>query len=410
MSRVGVRAILTPLLILLVCLALRRLVRHRTRSSAVLFGGLVGAGFYTYPAFWIVPGALLVVLLLTASFDRIRRRRSDVAVALVAMVSFLVVVTPLAHFAMTKPDYFFARAGDLSAELRFGDERARMLLDHLQRGLFMLHFRGDESPMYNIPGRPFLDPLTGVAFIAGLFVILKELPRQPVLHGALLCFWLLPLAPGAMTTAGAWGMRSIGSIPSVFLIAGIGLSRLTRRPIPWSSMPSWGSVLLLAFALTTIGILNYRAYFDEWANDPGVQGSYSADVLRFFDFCAKLASENDVYASPYVFNSPNFRFLELEHSSGLRLLDGVGDLTIDSGSGRSRVFISDFPVVTSVIKATYPKHEQIGRYSVWGHSNGVIIRVPKEQLKAALSDEELVEADYWISRMNAEFEVMTRAW
>jgi hypothetical protein len=230
------------------------------------------------------------------------------------------------------------------------------------------------------------------------------------LHGALLCFWLLPLIPGAMTTAGAWGMRSIGSIPAVFLISGVGLSHLTRRPIAWLSVPRWVSVSLLAAALATIGTLNYRAYFDDWANDPGVQGSYTTDVVRFFDFCADLARDDDVYASPYLYHSPNFRFLEAERPTGLRLLDDVTDLTAASGSERARVFISDFPPLTGLIRTIYPNHEEIGRYSVWGRSGGFVLRVPEDGLKAELTGEQHLEAGYWLSRMQAEFEAMTRSW
>jgi 4-amino-4-deoxy-L-arabinose transferase-like glycosyltransferase len=65
MSRVGVRAVLVPLLIIVVLLAFQHLVRRRTSTAALLFGAALGAGFYTYPAFWIIPGALLIVLLST---------------------------------------------------------------------------------------------------------------------------------------------------------------------------------------------------------------------------------------------------------------------------------------------------------------------------------------------------------
>lgn len=410
MSRVGVRAVLAPLFVVIVLLALRHLARRRTSSSALLFGAALGAGFYTYPAFWIVPGAVLVVVLSMALFGRGAWRRGDVRLAVVALIAFLTVVAPLIRYAATKPDYFFARTSNLSADLRSSDDRPAMLLDHLQRGLFMLHFRGDESPMYNVPGRPFLDPVSGLSFVAGLFVILKEFPRQPVLHGALLCFWILPLIPGAMTTAGAWGMRSIGSVPAVFLIAGIGLARLTRQPIPWLATPRWVGALLLIVTLTIVGALNYRDYFDDWANDERVQGSYATDVVRFFDFCADLARENEVYLSPYVYAAPNFRFLNVERTADLRLLGDVTDLTADGPDASSRVFVSEYAPVTGLIRNVYPNHEKIGRYSVWGRSGGFVLRVPGDQLKPSLSEEQRREADYWINRMRTELEAKTRDW
>ena len=411
MSRVGVRAILTPLWILLVCLALHRLVRRRTTGSALVFGVLVGAGFYTYPAFWVVPLALVAVSILLMLSRRVRWHGSDLRLVLVSLLGFCVVTAPLAQYAITKPDHFFARASELSEDLLASGERAAMFRDHLQRGLFMLHFRGDESPMYNLPGRPFLDPVTGIAFVAGLFLIVKELPRQPALHGALLCCWLLPLIPGASTSTGAWGMRSIGAIPAVFLIAGLGISRLTRNPIAWLPVPRWVSTVLLVAALAIISVLNYRGYFDDWANDPGVQGSYGTGIVRFFDFCSDLARENAVYVSPYVYNSPNFRFLTSERSPGLRPFDDAADLAVDSHDKRAaRIFISDFAPLTDFIRRLYPGHEEIGRYSIWGRSGGFALRVPEEQLRAELSGAQRLEAGHWIRLMQAEFEAMTRSW
>ena len=60
-SRMGFRAILAPLWVSLVALALWWLVRRRTRGAAALFGVVVGAGFYTYPAYWSVPPALALI-------------------------------------------------------------------------------------------------------------------------------------------------------------------------------------------------------------------------------------------------------------------------------------------------------------------------------------------------------------
>lgn len=411
MSRVGVRAVLTPLWIILVLLALHNLARRRTSIAAFLLGAALGAGFYTYPAFWIVPGALAVALLSMLVFGGRSWRCSDLRLAVVALISFLAVTAPLIRYAVTKPDHFFARTSDLSAPLRAGEDRFAMLLDHLQRGMFMLHLRGDESPMYNIPGRPFLDPVTGLAFLVGLFVVLKQLPRQPILYGALLWFWLLPLLPGAMTATGAWGgMRSIGSVPAVFLIAGIGLSRLTQKPVPWLATPPWVAASLLAVVLSIIGTLNYRDYFGTWANDPGVQGSYQADVVRFFDFCAELSDENDVYLSPYVYTSPNFRFLAVEHSVDLKRIDDLNDFLASGGDRSSRVFVSDYAPVTEFIRRIYPNHEEIARYSVWGRSRGVVLRVRGDQLETSLPEEQRAEAEYRIRSMWTELEAATRDW
>jgi hypothetical protein len=74
------------------------------------------------------------------------------------------------------------------------------------------------------------------------------------------------------------------------------------------------------------------------------------------------------------------------------------------------VFVSDSPQVTSVIKSIYPNQEEIGRYSIWGRSGGVVLRVRADQLKVALSEEQRLEATYWIDRTRSELERSTQNW
>ena len=51
-SRLGLRAILVPLFVVLVLLAFSSLAMTRRWRWALLLGVLVGLGFYTYPSYW----------------------------------------------------------------------------------------------------------------------------------------------------------------------------------------------------------------------------------------------------------------------------------------------------------------------------------------------------------------------
>jgi len=159
-SRIGLRAIVEPLMLVAVVYAFVVLLERRTRGAAAACGVLLGLGFYSYPSYWVVPLALLLVL---AVVLRIGVRQPIAPLGAAAGLCALIVAAPLIGYAAAKPDYFFARitrgAGDTAA--RHGPP---FLLDNAQRVLLMLHVRGDNTPRHNIPGAPQLDPISGALF------------------------------------------------------------------------------------------------------------------------------------------------------------------------------------------------------------------------------------------------------
>lgn len=408
MSRVGVRAVLTPLFIVLALLALDRLVRRRTLAAALAFGAVMGLGFYTYIAFWIVPVALGASAAVALAARSVRLQRSDTRLALAALASFLIALGPLLHYAATRPDFFFARSLRLSTPLREGNDRAAELFDHVQQALFQLHLRGDNAPMYNIAGEPLLDPIMGVAFLVGLYGLVKTLPRRPAMHFTVLVFWLLPLVPAILAFPfGSAAMRSIGAVLAVCLLAAFGLDTAARALARRSPL---ASLAFLAVALAAIAAWNYRSYFQVWGSRADVAGSYSADVTRFFALCADLAENTDVYLSPYMYHTPNFRFLRLERPVPFHLLDGEAALVARAPAARDRVFVVDSPPVTAMIQSLYPEHQVVARYAVWGRRDGVVLRVGAGQLERELTPAEKAEAELWLGRMRGDFEAMARDW
>ncbi len=410
-SRIAVRGALTPLFIVLTLLALLRLARRRTASAAVLFGAVLGAGFYTYFAFWVVPVALCACAAAAAACGAFRPRRADLALGLTALAAFLTVTAPLIHYAATKPDYYFARALNVSSGVRTADDRFAALSDHAQRALFMLHLRGDPSPVYNIPGRPLLDPLMGVAFLVGLVWLLRRLPRQPLRSFAVLCFWLLPLAPAAAAYFDGAALRAVGAVSAVCLIAAMGFDAAARRLLP--GVAGWrraARTALLCILLVAVAALNYRDYFRDFASRTDIAGAYGLDVERFYAFCADLAARYDVYLSPVVGETPNFRFMPLEHPAELRPFASAADLTAADPPARDRVFVSDSPPLNAVLRRIYPHHEELARYALWGRRDGVVLRVPRDELPAALADADRREAEFWLRQVQADFEAQSRDW
>ena len=410
-SRVAVRAVLVPLFVVLVLLACLHLARRRTLGAAILLGSVLGLGFYTYPAYWIVPPALALCLAVAVAAKRFRPTAADAKLALASLLALLAADVPLIHYALTRPDYFFARALEVATPVVGREAGILSLLANLRRVLLMFHLRGDPVPMYNIPGRPLLDPLTGIAFLLGLVWIIKRGRRRPVLSFALLAFWFLPLLPAVFSNFYASALRSVGSIPAICVISAIGLVAVSD----WvaSRWPRRGSLIatsLQSLVLLAVAGLNYHAYFFDFARNQEVAGSYSADIPQLFSLCARLAEQQDVYLSPYLYDAPAVRFLLLERPAPLHLLHRPEALVAPVTPLRDRVLVSDTPALNQVLMQLYPNHEIIGRYSVWGKHQGVIMKVDRRQIPSQLSAGQRAATEQAFQILLAERQARSLRW
>jgi hypothetical protein len=333
-----------------------------------------------------------------------------VRLVLASLLAFAVVIAPLASYVVRKPDYFFARTGETWDPTTQGRETFSVR-DNFQRVLFMLHFRGDPQPRHNIPGRPLLDPITGVCFLIGVFVLLKTIGRDPPLNAGILLFWLFPLMPSVFSDAAPHAMRALGAAPAVCLIAAVGLNAIMEgagRSHAFTVVK--GPSVLLAVALGAAAALNYHAFFIEWGRNEAVAADFSGDIPRFFDYAADLAEGNEVYACPYVYFSPNLRFLRIARQVSWKAVEDESAFVAAANQDRDRVYICDAPRVNFLIDKLYPQAEVIGRYSVYTARTGKIYRVKKETLRPVLSDDERAEVGYFMAKVLADFRVQMKQW
>ncbi len=410
-SRIGLRAILTELWIGLTVLAVHRAVARRTRASAALAGVTVGLGFYTYFAYWVVPLALLAVFGLHRWQSRGARRADDARLAANAGAAFLVVAAPLLAYAVAKPDYLFARALEVAGSGHPAWSQWQVWRDNLQQVFFLFHFRSRCPAQFGIENAPLLDPITGVALALGVFVLCRRLPAAPVINGGLLAFFLVPLLPGALGDMPGAVLRTQGALPAACLIAALGLDAvagwIAGAGIAWRR---YAASALLAAAVAATALLNFRAYFFDWAERPETAAAYATDVRRFFDFVAGLAPEADVYLSPYVYRSPNLLFLNAERRLPLRPLTGAGDLVGGDGTRRDRVVVSESRPLNALIEEAYLSAQVVGRYAVHGRSDGRVYRIAAGDLRPQLSAAHAAEAEHWVEKMQDDFRAQTRRW
>jgi len=271
---------------------------------------LIGATLYTYiPArvLWGLFPVFLAYLALThrATFRRVWRP------TLLAVLSGLFLSAPLFAYLRTHPEAE-QRLAMLDAPLqalRAGD--VSVVLGRAWDGLaaFFVPGRGDDFLAYTIPGRPFLDPLVGILFLAGVGLCLARW-REPACAFSLMWF-LAGISPSLITGAAASITRSIVALPVTFLFPSltlvVGARWLAAR---WGSWAAWGVRLGVAGLVVVTGVASARDYFVTWGGAPDVRAAYQHTLIetaRYLDDQPEggLVALSTVYPhaphDPYVF-------------------------------------------------------------------------------------------------------------
>ena len=340
--------------------------------TLLLAGFLLGLTFYTYiPArvMWLAFPALAVYLAFAAPRGERRLRRLLGGTTLVLVVAACVVAPLLFHLA-NNPG-LEVRIDELSAPLRAaaaGD--LSPLWANAAGALRLFTVEGDRTWRYNIPGKPFLGPVMGALFYAGLLVAgwlaVRGLLRNPVFQkkpgfyrsaggpGAFLALaWLaLGFAPVLVTGPGLSMTQAIGALPVLYLfpalalVAAYGMVSQTiadHRPQTTDGRRGSGRGLWsVACGLAALGLFaalaaqTARDYFNRWANAPEVRVQYETTMvtaLRRLD--ERWAGEAVVSTiTPGRYHTPAVALLTL-HNPAVRprWFDGRQSLLFPAESG-----------------------------------------------------------------------------
>lgn len=276
-----------------------------------LFAVLLGTTLYTYipaRALWLLFPAFLVYL---ALYHRAVYRRIAIP-ALVAIGVGLLLSAPLFLYLRANPG-LEQRLGMLDEPLRAlaaGDvsvvlERAASCL-----AAFIVPGQGDDFLAYNTPGRPFLDPITGGLFLAGVVISLLRVRRPG--HAMALLWFAVSIAPSLVTGAAASTTRSITALPATFLFPAIaamtGARWIASR---WGPRGGQIAISTLAALVSITGVWAIRDYA-AWANTPQVRAAYLHTLVQTAGYL-DASPETDVVAlstalphaphDPYVFEA-----------------------------------------------------------------------------------------------------------
>jgi len=176
LSRVGLRAPTLPALLAGSVLAYDRAIcsrANRPRSSQrswpwyALSGLLLGASLYTYMAGRGMPLLYVIFLIALAITDRTALRRVWVGTVALLVIALLVSAPLLLHLRANPQ--LEQRIGQLGAAITsLGQGQWRPIWTNISDSLPMLFTSADPQWLYNVAGRPGLEPLLAILFLVGL--------------------------------------------------------------------------------------------------------------------------------------------------------------------------------------------------------------------------------------------------
>lgn len=357
----------------------RRISEKQGNASKYLIpffisGVFLGLSLYTYiPArvLWLLlPASALFVILIAGKQGHVRRLIVGSGLTLIVAAA---VAAPLFLYLAGHPG-LEVRIDELSAPLqaaRAGEFAP--LWANMRGALRLFTFAGDDAWRYNIPGKPFLDPVMGLLFYAGLAAAVwsaaRGLWRRGAPTSALLpprplspasCFlalaWLaLGFSPVLVTGPGLSMTQAIGMSPMLYIFPAITLAvgydslerpRLIRRTLN----PAAVTILFLFIAT---GVLTVRDYFVHWTNEPQVRVQYETTMvtaLRYLDLHGRGPASISTI-TPGRFHTPAVASLTLHNPAvAPRYFDGRQSLILPGEPGGLLVVPGFTPIPDELLR------------------------------------------------------------
>jgi 4-amino-4-deoxy-L-arabinose transferase-like glycosyltransferase len=360
-SRVGLRGISLPPWVGLASYCFWRGLDtpNDSHRQAFLWFGLGGvcAGLmlYTYFASRAVPAIFCLFVLYLLLFHRQRLHGRWLGLLVFFLLPALI-VTPMLHYLRQHPELEqrLRQVGEiLFVPLRTGN--LKPMLNALLDTLKMFSFKGDPEWLYNISGRPVLDPLSSIAFCVGLATSIWHW-RDP--RRAFLILWLVVgIAPSLLS----WPPGSLGHTivaqPATMGLVALGLVDVwTWCKDRASSWMRWSGYALVAVSLIVFCLINTYDYFYRWPRFPEVRHEYQAPITAVAHYLRDHPGTAPICISaPYVdywnpWSKMSYDLHMSDAGARVRWFDGQQSLILPQSEG-ALIFMPDHILQPSGLEA-----------------------------------------------------------
>ncbi len=328
LSRTAFRANLIPLFTTLTFYLLIATVQARSLAKrywlALGTGAAFALGFYTYIAYRIMVPLLGILVLWPMLVDvfktpRFQQIKKYFTPTVLAGLAFVIVIFPIAHYFYTHTGSFVGRSGQVSVfnpELNQGDLIGTIgQVTYLSLRAYFTD--GDLNWRHNISGQAFLSIIISPFFLVGLIIATLRAARYTFLPHRykqdwiyfLLAGWFWAMLVPVVTTAEGipHGLRSIGTIPVVFILASFGIwavkDRVEEICAPYMQQISeWKqkliqnavTVMFTAFVAALIS-QTYILYFVKAYNSPENFYSFRSDLTTVSDYLKESGQKDNTY-------------------------------------------------------------------------------------------------------------------
>lgn len=309
-SRISFRANMLPAVLVFSFYFLMRGMRTKKLSDFAACGAIFGLGLHTYIAFRIAP-AIMVVMFITFLFTRKNFIKEYWKQILVFIVFCAIVAAPMLYTFYEHPEYIGSRTNNISVlnpEVN-GGHLFQAFFKTFSLSILKYNIWGDQNWRHNYPPYPILDPFTGIFFTFGLIYailrLLHLLYMRFVKHEGhlrlevyvlLLSWFFIMLAAEFMSYEGnPHALRSIGTLPPVFIFAAISFEYFWRRSEKYSSLMRPLSALLICLVLVFIGSFNAIKYHFFWARQPQVAQSFDKNLMEISDYIKTQPESAQIY-------------------------------------------------------------------------------------------------------------------
>jgi len=293
-SRTGWHSASLTLMVALSLAALFRARRVYRLRWFVAAGLLAGLAQYAYPTARFLPVLIAAVGVIDLWTNRATRRATVLRYAAL-FAAALIVFAPLGLYFVRNPEWFFVRAQQTVVEPL--GEYGRVADSPLVKTLAGFSIYGDTDGLHNINGRPALDPILSVLFIAGLIVcVVKRQPAHWIAFAWLIVFSL----PAALTERAPVFRRWTGVLPAEAILVALGAAGV----VSWigDRFRRLGSVAV-SIALVASAVWSVTDYFGAYATDPQLFWAFDSGLVQ-------AAQHIGSRPAATIFLTPTDRFYE----------------------------------------------------------------------------------------------------
>lgn len=376
--------------------ALWSALRRRSLRGFILTGLCLALGLWAYVAFRLFLFVPLIVGAIALARGGIGASPASPTAAtrsapgatrwllrggLIAVGVMLVASAPLALFFLRNPYWFLHRFDDTTRATLGASSPGMAIGRGSLRVLAGLFLEGDGDWKYNLPGRPALDPLQSLLFVAGAVVCLRRW-RSP--ESVTLAAWLaFGLAPSALTELAPQFGRAIAATPALALIVAVGAegvwTAVGDRRLAWRRAVR--GLVVVAFAASAG--LAVRDYFGRWARDHGLFTAFDVGLhwmalqLRAAPLDAQLF-ETPVYryypTFEYTLGAQAFRRFKAFNGRACTVMPSVTHTPVAYA-----ILVAEDAATLPALEAAYPRGTRLASQLRGDQPYAVIYQIPAGQ-------------------------------